>query len=263
MWKRTFLFFLVTQFFSLGTWERFVEHWAKNSALFSTQQNTCAEEQFAVFSERKCFSFLYFGREIFQTLRITSPKKYSVFHFLCSDDILVLFTRDLGFFGLEFKCLSFGRTVFNSVFKSAFKVWKSDLVFFINHIFFSWNLIIFLLKVGQKSCGCFLKAAKNVRRRTIWYLLPEKMLFRFSTLNGKLPDFEKNFSKSTQSFIFCVQKKNLVIFCKWKLPLVKYFERKTSGLWSKVLRQKSQFFIFRVQRTFWFLFPGDLGFFGL
>ena len=149
--------------------------------------------------------------------------------------------------------MSFGRTVFNSVFKSAFKVWKSDLVFFLLIIFFfSWNLIIFLLKVGQKSCGCFLKAAKNVRRRTIWYLLPEKMLFRFSTLNGKLPDFEKNFSKSTQSFIFCVQKKNLVIFFKWKLPLVKYFERKTSRLWSKFLRQKSQFFIFRAQRTFCF-----------
>ena len=98
MWKRTFLFFLDTQFFSLGTWESFVEHWAKNSALFPTQQNSCAEEQFAVFSQRKCFSFLYFGREIFQTLRKTSPKKYSVFHFLCSEDILVLFTRDLIFF---------------------------------------------------------------------------------------------------------------------------------------------------------------------
>ena len=98
MWKKAFLFFLVTQFFSLGTWEHHVEDWAKNSALISTQQNTCAEKQFAVFSQRKWFWFLYFGRESFQTLGKTSPKKYSVFHFLCAQDILVLFTRDLGFF---------------------------------------------------------------------------------------------------------------------------------------------------------------------
>ena len=67
---------------------------------------------------------------------------------------------------------------------------------------------LFLSKVGQKCCGCFVKAAKIVRRRTICYLFPEKMLFRFSTLSGKLPDFEKNFSKKYSIFLFCVQKKN-------------------------------------------------------
>ena len=122
---------------------------------------------------------------------------------------------------------------------------------------------LYLSKVGQKSCGCFLKAAKNVRRRTIWYLFSEKMLFRFSTLSGKLPDSEKNFSKSTQFFIFCVQKKNLEIFFQWNVPLVKYFERKTSTLWSKLLRQKSQFFIFRVQMTLWLFSRRFRLFFGL
>ena len=66
---------------------------------------------------------------------------------------------------------------------------------------------LFLSKVGQKSCGCFVKAAKNVRRRLIWYLFPEKMLFRFSTLSGRLQDFEKNFpEKNTLCFIICVQR---------------------------------------------------------
>ena len=70
----------------------------------------------------------------------------------------------------------------------------------------------FLSKVGQKICGCFVKAAKNVRRRTIWYLFPEKMLFRFSTLSGKLPDFEKNFSKKYSIFLFLCAIEKLGIF---------------------------------------------------
>ena len=69
--------------------------------------------------------------------------------------------------------------------------------------------LFFLSKVGQKSCGCFVKAAKNVRRRTIWYLFPEKRLFRFSTLSGKLPDFEKNFSKKYSVFHFVCAKEKL------------------------------------------------------
>ena len=81
MWKRTFLFFLVTLMFSLGTWEYFFEDWAKNWALFSTQQNTCTEEQFAIFCQRKCFSFLYFGRKIFQTLKkpLRKSTQFSIF----------------------------------------------------------------------------------------------------------------------------------------------------------------------------------------
>ena len=122
---------------------------------------------------------------------------------------------------------------------------------------------LFLSKVGHKSCGRFVKAAKNVRRRTIWYLFPEEKLFRFSTLSGKLPDFEKNFSKKYWVFHFLYAKEKLGIFFKWNVPLIKYFERKTSRLWSKLLRQKSQFFIFRVQRTLWFFSRRLRLFFGL
>ena len=75
---------------------------------------------------------------------------------------------------------------------------------------------LFLSKVGQKSCGCFVKAAKNVRRRTIWFLFPEKILFRFSTLSGKLPDFGKNFSKKYSVFHFLWAKEKLGSFFQMK-----------------------------------------------
>ena len=125
--KENVLFILVTQIFSLGTWEYFVEDWAKNTPLFSTQQNTCAEEQFAIFSLRKCFSFLYFGREIFQTLKKPLRKSTQFFIFCVQETFWYFLPEISAFFGLELKCLSFGRTVFNTVFKSAFKVWKSVL----------------------------------------------------------------------------------------------------------------------------------------
>ena len=108
---------------------------------------------------------------------------------------------------------------------------------------------LFLSKVGHKSCGCFVEAAKNVRRRTIWYLFPEKCFFVSLLWAENFQTLRKTSPKSTEFFIFYVQKKNLEIFFKWNVPLIKYFERKTSTLWSKLLRQKSQFFIFRVQRT--------------
>ena len=84
------------------------------------------------------------------------------------------------------------------------------------HFFFS-EPERFLSKFRQKESGCFLKAAKYVRRRLLRYLF--------------------------QFFSFLS------------------FEQKTSKLWAKLHRRKSHFFIFSVQKTFWYNLPRDFGFF--
>ena len=68
---------------------------------------------------------------------------------------------------------------------------------------------LFLSKVGQKSCGCFVKAAENVRRRSIWYLFPEEMLFLFLYFERKTSRLWEKLLQKVLSFSFFVCKKKL------------------------------------------------------
>ena len=132
LWKRTFLFFFgYSYFFSWNLSLILAKIGQKNSALFSTQQNTCAKEQFSTFSQRKCSFISLLWKGIFRTLRKASPKKKHSFSFFVSRGHFGTFYQRLRLLlDCELGGLSFGRTVLNSVFKSAFKVWKSVLVFF-------------------------------------------------------------------------------------------------------------------------------------
>ena len=126
---------------------------------------------------------------------------------MCAEDVLVLFTRNFGFFwtvSLNIWALAdhFSRVI-SKVHsrrgrqRPGFSLIPQNVSLESEH---------FLSRFVPENSGSFLKTAKYVRRRSIWYLFPEKMLFHFSTLGGNLSAFENNFpERSTQFFIFCVQ----------------------------------------------------------
>ena len=111
--------------------------------------------------------------------------------------------------------------------------------------------IFFLSKVGQKVAVVSSKQLKTSAEEQFGIFSQRKCFFVSLLWAENFQTLRKTSPKSTQFFIFCEQKKNLEVSFKWKVPLVKYFERKTSRVWSKLLREKSQVFIFRVQMTLW------------
>ena len=59
-------FFLDSSEFLCGTWALLCQFLGKKTpVLFSKQLNRCAEEEFGIFSQRKCFLIFFFGRKSF------------------------------------------------------------------------------------------------------------------------------------------------------------------------------------------------------
>ena len=199
-------FFLVTQIISLGTWKYFVADWQKTRHFSQRSKLFVQKNNLPSFPRENAFHFSTLGEKSFRLLEKLLRKSTQFFFFVCRGHFGNFYQRFRLFLDLSLIVWASAEQ-FSTVFLKVHSGCGRVFLFFFDHSnFFSWNLIIFLSKVGQKSCGCFLKAAKNVRRRTIWYLFPEKMLFRFSNLSANLPDFEKNFSEKVLSFSFFVSR---------------------------------------------------------
>ena len=66
--------------------------------------------------------------------------------------------------------------------------------------------------------------------------------------------WDNNTRDWSQKCTIRVRSSNLEIFFERNDFLIMYFARETFRLWAKLLRQNSQFFVFRVQKTFWYFF---------
>ena len=116
------------------------------------------------------------------------------------------FQRNRLFMDCGLKYSSFGRKIFISVFKSAFKLRKRTFFFF-------WLLYFFLLepennfsKIGQKTRH-FSQRSKIFVQKNNLPSFPRENAFHFSTLAEKSFGLcEKLLRKSTQFFIFCAQR---------------------------------------------------------
>ena len=85
-------FFLDSSTFLCGTWAILCQFLGKKTpVLFSEQLNRCAEEEFEIFSKRKCFFIFFFGRKSFSLWEKLSKKQLSFSIFLCAEDIWVPF----------------------------------------------------------------------------------------------------------------------------------------------------------------------------
>ena len=110
----------------------------------------------------------------------------------------------------------------------------SVLVFFLPQ-FLSRNLSFFV-EVWAKNSRCFLKTAKYVRRRTIWYLFAEERLFHFSTLSRRPLNFEQHFTVENLIFSFLVCRGHLVFFSPKNYVFLKCesksFRRRPKTIWA-------------------------------
>ena len=132
------------------------------------------------------------------------------------------------------------RKVFNSVFESALKMAKTAYLFFLDSSNFSLEREHFLSKFGQKNSGCFLKTAKYVRRRTIWYFFQRKCFFISLFWAGNFKIISNSRREISRFFIFRIQwtfwffffqRNRLFMDCGLKYPS---FGRKFSSVFSKV-----------------------------
>ena len=114
-------------------------------------------------------------------------------------------------------------------------MWKTAFLFFFLSEILSRNLR-FLSKFGPKNSRCFLKTAKYVRRRAIWYLFAEERLFHFSTLSRRPLNFEQHFTVENLIFSFLVCRGHLVLFSPKNYVFLKCesksFRRRPKTIWA-------------------------------
>ena len=159
---------------------------------------------------------------------------------MCAEDVLVLCSRDTSFFSeCELKSSSFGRKVFNSVFKSAFKMWnRMFLSFLVTQINFSRNLSSFCWLLG-KSFRHFSEHSRiRVQNNVLVTFTKQRVFFQFFTLSAKLSDFERKFSEKPSFFPFsCAE--DIWYFCPKKIFCF--------GLWKQIFWHRPKTFV----QCFW------------
>ena len=103
--------------------------------------------------------------------------------------------------------------------------------------------------------------SRCAEKRSTWFFSSKLSLFSNSELLFPAVWKKKILALMSKVFSRCAREQ-LGNFSNWNNFLVMYSERKTSRLWSKILRQESQFFFFFV-RTEYFgaFFLRELGFF--
>ena len=102
---------------------------------------------------------------------------------------------------------------------------KTAYLFFLDSLKFSLEREHFLSKFGQKNSGCFLKTAKYVRRRTIWYFFPRKYFFISLCWAQNFQVLSNFFAEKVFSFSFFVSGG----------PFGSLFPREISSSWTVAL----------------------------
>ena len=116
--------------------------------------------------------------------------------------------------------------------------------------------------VGQKCFGRSLKSAFKVCTKTFYLVFFLKNYHFSRTPNYFSSQLGKKFLALISKVLSRCAREQLGNFSNWNVFLVMYSERKTSRLWSKILRQESQFFFFFVRTEFFgAFFLRELGFF--
>ena len=119
--------------FSTGTWAFFVEDWAKKIRQFSQHSKIRVQNKILVLvSEGEFFfQFCTLSWKISDSEQNLTKKVLNFPFFLLEGHSGTFFSGNIGFFSeFELKYSSFGRRVFNSLFKRTFKMWKRTFLFF-------------------------------------------------------------------------------------------------------------------------------------
>ena len=252
MWKRTFFFFWLLIFFLLEP-ENDLSRIGQKTRHFSQRSKILVQKNnFPFFPEKKLFIFLLWARNLSDSEKNFSKKVLSFSLFACRGHFGTFYQRFQLFLDLSLNVWASAEqfsTKFLKVHLRCGSVFLEPDIFFVK----GWAKVAV---VSSKQLKTSAEEQFGIFSQRKCFFISLLWAENFQTLRETSP-------KSTQFFNFCVQKRNLEVSFKWKVPLVKYFERKTSRLWSKLLRQKSQVFIFCVQRTLWLFSRRFRLFFGL
>ena len=185
----------------LTVWVEKNWHWSQRFRIVVRMNNLVS------FYEWNVSLIMYFEQQTFRLQAIFRRESSQFFNFRIQRTFWFFFSqRNRLFMDYGLKNSSFGKKVFNSVFRSAFKMWKRTFLFF-------WLLIFFLLeaehtlsKIGQKTRH-FSHCSKILVQKNNLPSFPRENAFHFCTLGEKsFKLWEKLLQKSTLFFVFCVQR---------------------------------------------------------
>ena len=197
-------FFLIPQKISLEPEPFLSKFGQKNSGSFlKTAKYVRRRTIWSFFREKMFFQISTSGGN-FSTFEKNFSKKQLFLFFLCAEDILVLFTRDLGFFWTVSLNIQASAEKFSQVFSKMHSKCGRELSWFF------WLLIVFLLgtwayfvKDLAKKLGTFLNTAKkSAQSNKFLFLSLRNFFFQFSTLGVQLSVFERDFSKKILNCCF-------------------------------------------------------------
>ena len=272
-------FLLILQFFSRNL-SVFCQSFGKKSpAVFSKQLNTCAEDYFGIFS--LFFHFSLLSRKL-PNCEQNFTNEILSFSFFCVEKTFgTSFRKTLRFFGLwDQKSQSLPKNV-SAVFlkrNSRYAEKRSSCFFSSKNIIFLGPRIYVSRSLKWKFLASILKVRNTCKKEQLDSFLQKNHFFLHVLRAGNFQILNEILAQKSAFVIFRVQKSFLYIFfskisvvfsdCEPKHSGLKhsgflslYFEQETFTLWVKLLREKSQFLIFRVQRAFWPVFLRDTRFF--
>ena len=200
-----------------------------------------------LFLEKMLFISLLWARNLSDSKKNLSEKVLSFSFFVCRGHLGAFYQRFKLFWTWAWM-FELQKNIFQQCFQKCIQGVEAC----------SWNLHFFCQRLGRKVAVVLSKQLKTCAEEQFGFSSQRKSFFVSLLWAENFQTLGKTSPKSTQFFIFCEQKKNLEVSFKWKVPLVKYFERKTSRLWSKLLRKNLKFSFFGCRWHFDY-FPGDLG----
>ena len=179
------------------------------------------------FPRENAFSFSFLGGNL-SAFEKNSPKNNSVFHFsVCRGHLGAFFLQKLGFFSdCTPENLRLDWRVFNSLFESAFKMGKTAYSFFLDSSKVFWNLSMFCRRLVKKTRHFSKHSKTGVQKNNSVFFSRRKVFFQFCKVGVGLLVFDKEFSKKSSMFCFCVQRTFGIVFANSNV---------FCGLWEQIL----------------------------